>query len=159
MYCIVTLYRCRPMYHRVLQGMLFLYQGNLTTNLPILRAKTRKERASRTSESVIHSLYFGLNRRRIEAIEIATITELSTFQLHYHSDRNDQVQTSLIWHCCKQSSLPHQISLSQFFGPSLCGRCTPSKFLAGIPQWRGLDPSLIILFSGGSCKLVLHKRG
>ena len=62
------------MYHQVLQGMLFL--------------------KSFKNESLIHSRYFGLNRRAIAAIEIATITELSTF-FSYHSDHNDQMETRL----------------------------------------------------------------
>ena len=62
------------MYHQVLQGMLFL--------------------KSFKNESLIHSRYFGLNRRAIAAIEIATITELSTFFSYHseHSDRNDQME-------------------------------------------------------------------
>ena len=75
-------------------------------------------------------------------IEIATVTELSTFISYHsvHSDHNDQMETGLNWHCCKQSSLHHQICFPQFW--ALCGRCAPPNFLVGIPHWRGLDPSL-----------------
>ena len=50
------------------------------------------------------------------------------------------METGLNWHCCKQSSLHHQICFPQFW--ALCGRCAPPNFLVGIPHWRGLDPSL-----------------
>ena len=43
------------------------------------KSENEKRKSSINNESLIHSPYFGLNRRAIAAIEIATITELSTF--------------------------------------------------------------------------------
>ena len=61
-----------------------------------LKSKNQK-RKSFKNESLIHSCYFGLNCCTIAVIEIATITELSTF-FSYHSDhnkfRNDQMETA-----------------------------------------------------------------
>ena len=99
--------RCRPMYHQVLQGMLFLYQGNLTANLPT-------------------SPWFT-------AATLDLIAEWSRRSKRYnHSDRNDQMETGLNWHCCKQSSLPHQICLRQFW-PFLVWKVRPSKIFCGNP--------------------------
>ena len=93
-----------------------------------------EKRKSFNNESLIHSRYFGLNRRAIAAIEIAAITELSTFFSYHsnHSDRNNQMETGLIWHYCKQSSLPHQICLHQFW-PFLVWKVRPTKCFCGNP--------------------------
>ena len=50
-----------------------------------------EKRKSFNNESLIHSCYFGLNRRVIAATEIATITELSTF-FSYHSDHSVMIK-------------------------------------------------------------------
>ena len=56
-----------------------------------------EKRKSFKNEFLIHSRYFALSRQAIAAIEIATITELSTlFSYHSdHSDRNDQMETGV----------------------------------------------------------------
>ena len=97
------------------------------------KSKNEKRKSSK-NESLIHSCYFGLNRRAIAVIKIATITELSTFFSYHsdHSDCNDQMETRLNWHYCKQSSLPHQICLRQFW-PFIVWKVRPTKIFCGNP--------------------------
>ena len=56
-----------------------------------------EKRKSFKNESLTHSHFFGLNRRAIAAIKIATITELSTFFSYHsdHSNRNNQMEAGL----------------------------------------------------------------
>ena len=106
MYRIVTLYRDT---YCVLEKCIFagpVPSGSARDAVSIQREsdnefanfKSKNEkRKSFKNESLIHSHYFRLNRRAIAAIEITTITELSTlFSYHSdHSDRNYQMETGL----------------------------------------------------------------